>query len=991
MKYICAIIFLISFTYNQKLHPVEYTISGYVTDLKNSEYLIGANIFIEGTSLGSATNEKGFYKITNVKEGNYAIKVTYIGYKTLSDTININSNSSMVDDNNYIRNFKLNYTTIEGNEITVTAQAKGQMIAINKQLNAKSLVNIISSDRLRELPDANVAETVARIPGVSIKREGGEGNKVIIRGLSPKYNSIRVDGTRLASTDSDDRSTDLSMISQNVLEGIEVTKAGTPDLDADVLGGTINFKLKKAKPGLHATVIGQGIHNDLRNTYSDNKLVFDMSNRFWNDRIGILGQIDLDKRNRCSNELGAYYTNPGANEVDSINQLNLTSFDIYNIDRMNDRQNTLTVIDINIPNGNFSYSNLNSKIGKDIASHSYFYDLPNGNKTLISSKQDNSIKVVTENWKYKQKLFSKFLLEAHRSFAQSKNRLKDYKFNFLEQNAFSENIMGKNIEKIQTFENNDLLSTLWRGYNYSGNFSTEDENTFGYDIEYDFNISRLISGKIKVGNKIRIKKRIYDQNYESGDATRGDNITMGNASDSLKKLFPQIQEYSPLGSNRLSYLSFMDSNYDYDRFQIKNYNFGPVADLNLMMDAYKFLSKNYYQYAPGTSIIPEAIVHVLHQTNSIMYDYSGEEEYRASYSMIDLDLGTNFNIITGIRHEINTTLYTAYRAQRSAQPDLVFTGEEYTHKRKNSYLLPALFLKYKPLEWLSIRGAWTNTLTRPNYTDIIPLHEYQGTASAVDWRNQDLAPGESENKDFSISFNQDRIGFISIGYFTKNIKNLIFSSGRRYISDPNEFGLPDNVKKWQILNYTANNSYEVLLQGFEADYQTRFWYFPGILSGLVLNANYTLIKSDVKYPRTILDQFFDWDATPPGVITTVIDTFYNDRLIDQPNEIINISLGYDYKGFSGRLSMLYKSNVFKQTNFWPELRESTDDYRRWDVSLKQKLLLNGLEIFFNASNLTEANDVNRYRGSTKIDGDDHSLTLEQYYGKTFDLGFRYFF
>ena len=43
------------------------------------------------------------------------------------------------------------------------------MDAINKQLNAKSLVNIISSDRIRELPDANAAETVARVPGVSIQ------------------------------------------------------------------------------------------------------------------------------------------------------------------------------------------------------------------------------------------------------------------------------------------------------------------------------------------------------------------------------------------------------------------------------------------------------------------------------------------------------------------------------------------------------------------------------------------------------------------------------------------------------------------------------------------------------------------------------------------------------------------------------------------------------------------------------------------------------
>ena len=80
--------------------------------------------------------------------------------------------------------------------------------------------------------------------------------------------------------------------------------------------------------------------------------------------------------------------------------------------------------------------------------------------------------------------------------------------------------------------------------------------------------------------------------------------------------------------------------------------------------------------------------------------------------------------------------------------------------------------------------------------------------------------------------------------------------------------------------------------------------------------------------------------------------------------------------------MLYKTDVFKQSNFWPELRESTDDYRRWDLSVKQKLPVKGLELFFNGSNLTGATDVNRFRGSTNVNVNKPALTLEQYYGKT---------
>ena len=109
-------------------------ISGYVRDNNTNDALLGANVFIDGTTLGTATSKDGYYKITNVKEGSYIVKAAYIGYQTSIDSINI------IGDQDISLNFNLNYSTIEGKEVTVTAQAKGQMDAINKQLNARSLV-----------------------------------------------------------------------------------------------------------------------------------------------------------------------------------------------------------------------------------------------------------------------------------------------------------------------------------------------------------------------------------------------------------------------------------------------------------------------------------------------------------------------------------------------------------------------------------------------------------------------------------------------------------------------------------------------------------------------------------------------------------------------------------------------------------------------------------------------------------------------------------
>jgi len=409
---------------------------------------------------------------------------------------------------------------------------------------------------------------------------------------------------------------------------------------------------------------------------------------------------------------------------------------------------------------------------------------------------------------------------------------------------------------------------------------------------------------------------------------------------------------------------------------------GPKANTDLMNDIFHYFKKNWNKNNSNQAA-PEAVVHVFHETSSILYDYKGEENYKANYLMVDMNLGEKLNIITGARIENNTTRYQSYSAWASVIPSFVFLGDSTLHNRKNDYVLPALFLRYKPVSWLNIRFASTNTLTRPNYTDILPLYYISAGSQSIDYRNTAIEPGKSENLDFSIAFNQKRLGLFSIGRFEKNINGLIYSSGRRFVDDPTKYGLTDNLKGYMINNYKTNNPYTVKLRGWEFDYQTRFWYLPGPFSGLVLNANYTVTESEVKYPRTEI--YYEIDFGPPLVAQTMnIDSFYVDRLIDQPNEIFNLSIGYDYKGFSGRLSVLSKSDIFMQTNFWKELRQTTDDYIRWDLSVKQKLPVKGLEIFLNINNITEAVDKNRYYTSS-------SLALEQHYGKTIDLGFKYSF
>ena len=218
-------------------------IKGLVLDGITGKPLPYANVYLEGTSLGSSTDPKGQFLILDIPTGSYTISIRYIGYKKHDKQLEVQDNQVLE------LNFSLNPEALEGESINVTIQAEGQKAAINQQLSSKSIVNVVSSARIQELPDANAAESIGRLPGVSVTRVGGEGTKVVIRGMEPKYNAITVNGIRMASSDSENRSADLSMISSNMLEGIEVYKTLTADQDADVLGGTVNFKMKEAEGG----------------------------------------------------------------------------------------------------------------------------------------------------------------------------------------------------------------------------------------------------------------------------------------------------------------------------------------------------------------------------------------------------------------------------------------------------------------------------------------------------------------------------------------------------------------------------------------------------------------------------------------------------------------------------------------------------------------------------------------------------------------------
>jgi hypothetical protein len=168
--------------------------------------------------------------------------------------------------------------------------------------------------------------------------------------------------------------------------------------------------------------------------------------------------------------------------------------------------------------------------------------------------------------------------------------------------------------------------------------------------------------------------------------------------------------------------------------------------------------------------------------------------------------------------------------------------------------------------------------------------------------------------------------------------------------------------------------------GLEFDWQTHFWYLPDPLKGLVFNINYTHVYSKLEYPYVIPEQ--RGTGRPPTIIPA-IDTSYIDRLIGQPNDIVNLSVGYDYKGFSIRVSMLYQADIFQVSNSWPQLRATTASYKRWDLSAKQELPWFGLQLYCNVNNINGARDFSVLQMYSDIP------TSAQSYDMTAEVGLRW--
>lgn len=928
------------------------SVEGVIKDATTGEILPYTNVQLEGTSMGSISDDKGYYIIPNVPEGSYNLKASFIGYELQSASITVTDGQTSTHD------ISLLVVSIMGEEVVITALAMGQVKAINTQIAANNIKNVVSEQKIQELPDANAAEALARLPGVSIIRNGGEATNILIRGSGA--NTVYVNGMRMGGG--------LGGVSASMIGGIEVSKAFMPDRDADVMGGAVDFKMREAKSGFRKEIWARTGYNGFTKSFKMHDLSLLLSNRFFDDKLGVIVSGNWDRKDRGRDLLSASYNSVRTgDDAYTILPVQINGASLSHYETLNDRFGATLYTDYRLEHGKLFlqgfYNSISSQNLQTV--DSYGDDAVSYGSSDFSSKSYNFLGGVGGE----HQLFDR--LEVVWNASYSKNQYETPRR--LDYNATNnDGVQGlTSIDTSSTIGDwiglatHDMNQTYANGVTDSHSKSGGDELSAKLDLKLPFQMGKQVNGYIKVGGKYRDLSHYQDNGYNFGSFR----------DDATQKLWVYATERIPeydwtfvsngwLGHQALA----VPEDQWVEDFSVEGYKTYYRADADKVMNT----TDKVYD-------------HLDESLRGEKDDYTNNERLLAGYAMAEFNFGSMVTFTPGVRYEENVHETTAkWLANTIDYGPLGSQGEMYDTTGGNTLAnwFPMIHLKVKPTSWFDIRLAYTKTASRPGLYNASPRY-YRDTDFNLDKGNVNLRPQINTNYDLYLSFYTGKLGLFTAGIFYKEMQDQVLGYTVRVI-DPVEYGLPPAFAN-KNLTYPVNNESPGYMRGIEIDWQTHFTYLPKPFNGIVLNVNFTYMQSETAYP------YFSFTTItidePPYRVNVGETTSRANKVVGMPDYVGNASLGYEYGGFSGRISAYYQSRTITRA---VASDISTDVDRdavlRFDLQLSQKLKkVPGLMFYLNVNNLTNNPDAHILTHHP-----DRVISIEKY-GTSGDIGVRYKF
>ncbi len=768
---------------------------GKITD--GNEAIPDVSISLKNTNFYAITDFDGNYEILNIPDGQYELVISVIGYKEKHIPIKLSNG----------QNLEKNIILDEGvklNEVIINTRIEGQAKALNVQKNRKNIVNIVSKEQIERFPDANIGDALKRISGINVQYDQGEARFANIRGTAPELNSVTVNGERVPSAEAEVRSVQLDLIPADMVESIELNKAVTPDMDADAIGGSINLVTKKAsaKQKIKAT-IGSGYSFLANKPIGKGKISY--SNRFYNNKIGVvLNASVLDKQVRSDN-IEADWRYFDENNKDKTAYTYDFQNRQYYLERL--RQSYGILLDYKLDNKNDFYISTQYNWRNDWENRfrlRYKKIKESGNDFKAEIRRQTKGGTHKNRRLEDQRVF-RFSVGGNHQFNKikmdwgviagkaSEDRPNERYISFRKKNAIiNMDLQDKNHPKITPVDLNlqDLssdfsLKTLSEEHKYT------EENDLIFRLNMEFPIlTGENNSKLKLGGKTKIKDKKRTNDYYNYDPIN----TSSFESDALQHLTNETNT------------DFNAGNYQLGNFISPEY----LASLDL---------NNPDIFTKETDLA------------ELAGNYNAKENVNAFYMMYTQNFTKKWIIIGGIRYE---------------GTDLEYQGKIYdgtnltdTDKIKKSYynILPGLHITYKANTNTNIRFAYTNTLARPNYYDLVPYQEIDVNDNIIKIGNPELKATTSTNFDLLAEHFYKNVGIVSGGLFYKDLKNVIADK----ILNSYTYNGHTYYKFYQPVN--TGNAY---IFGAEITFQRRLDFLPGFLNKFSFIGNYTYTYSELK-------------------------------------------------------------------------------------------------------------------------------------------------
>lgn len=910
-------------------------IRGEVTDATGDYSFPDAEVRIEGERMREVTGRDGSFRFNNVPEGEYElvseyggamperVPVTVVAGQTARVSIRIGGGSEQ-DNANQLKG------------LLIDSQAAGQAAAINRRRRAPSVMDVLSSDSVGNFPDQNVAEALQRAPGISVQRDQGEGRFVVIRGIDPNFNSTTINGMRIPGPEADSRAVNLDAISSDLVESVEITKAITPDMDGDAVGGNIEVKSVTAfdRGGRSGSVTLGGSYNttneeispDISASYTD---LFSIGGG--EDNLGIAFAVSQFDRDTVSDGIeGAPWEmteTPDGGEVNALLEGEQRDYVLT-------RKRTSVAL-------NFDYRPSETSEYYLRTLYSEFDDAEVKAENIFIFEDGDIDSLTADSGEFSGAEYEKAhsdsnkIVEINSYSLGGKNEVNNWTFDYDLGYATS----GEAGDLEITGES--LAEDVSMGYDKSGDAQQPILYVIGDQGSNasDFNLESA-EGE-SVFNEERELALTFNAQYD---------MMFGDAPGFIKFGAKTRQREKENNIDISIYEGFGDSYTiaDFDRNSPADYpprgDFGPAVD----RDEYRsffYGNRDNFELNEADSLI-----------DSNGEDYFLEEDINAAYLMANVEL-ERLTVIGGVR--VEDTEYTAEGNQVSVDEN-VNDGEPqlsaFSASKSYTNVLPSLHLNYALQENMALRAAVTNTIARPGFEAAGPwqIIEIEGSGDDIERvmerGNPDLDPLESTNFDLRWEYYPTGVSTVSAGFFYKDISE--------YFLGANVAGEPP-YEDFDEVSQTINGG-DAELYGIELAFIRQFDFLPGPWDGLLLDANYTFTDSEADMPER------DGGIPLPG----------------QSDHIFNVALGYEKHGFNVRVAAAYRSEFFEETDDAsdPAFDRYQDNHLQIDVSSKYRFN-DMVQVYLNLVNINDE-PLYAYWGSSEFN------SQYEEYGPTVEAGIR---